>query len=331
MSVYHDFNWSVLVHLGSNFWYEVDNTRHVDHLANYTEDSVPKRGSVWQIPASNSLRLDRALWNEYTEALRDAGANTLILDIGDGIVYDSHPELAIEGSWTRAELLAEIDRLHSMGFELVPKLNFSTAHDIWLKEYSYMVSTSTYYKVCKDVIDEVCEIFKPKYLHLGMDEETYGNQKYYDYAVVRQNDLWWHDLYYLVDCVEKNNARAIMWSDYARDHPEEYVEKCPKSVVTCPYYYFDQFYGDITPDNETKLRPFALLDKHGYDQLSCGSNEYFEENLELLTEYCKKTVSKEHLKGFLLTTWKTVTEPWRSNLMNSAECMKRARALYESL
>lgn len=57
----------------------------------------------------------------------------------------------------------EVERLRAMGFEVIPKLNFSTSHDVWLGDYSRMISTPTYYRVCRDLIEEVAEVFKPKY------------------------------------------------------------------------------------------------------------------------------------------------------------------------
>jgi len=38
-----------------------------------------------------------------------------------------------------------------MGLEPIPKRNFSTAHDTWIKEYGRQVSTSVYYLVCADL------------------------------------------------------------------------------------------------------------------------------------------------------------------------------------
>lgn len=314
MSVRHDFMWCTLVHLGTNMWCEEGNLRG---------------GVAGCDPAFPELLFDRAVWDEYLQRLKDTGTNTIILDLGEGLRYDSHPELAVKGSWTRAEMEAELKRLDKMGFEVIPKLNFSATHDIWMKEYSYMVSTPTYYQVCKDLIDEVCDIFKPRYFHLGMDEEVYENQKHYDYVVIRQNDLWWHDFYYLVDCVENNGARAMIWSDYARHRPDEFVEKCPKSVVQCVWYYFDQFGDNLEEMYEIRVRPLDIFEKHGYDQLPTGSNYYFDENIELLTKYCKEHISKEHLLGMMQTTWYFVKPDHKEMLDKGTDALKKARDWYE--
>jgi hypothetical protein len=56
---------------------------------------------------------------------------------------------------------------------------------------------------------EVSDLFdKPRFFHLGMDEENAEDQKWLNHVVIRQHDLWWHDFYFFVDQVEKNGSRA---------------------------------------------------------------------------------------------------------------------------
>ena len=72
------------------------------------------------------------------------------------------------------KLRNEIARLREMGLEPIPKMNFSTAHDIWLGEYSRMVSTKTYYRVCEDLIRDVAELFDhPRLMHIGFRSEEH--------------------------------------------------------------------------------------------------------------------------------------------------------------
>lgn len=71
----------------------------------------------------------------------------------------------------------------------------------------------------------VCLTPPPLFFHLGMDEETAVHQRNHENMVVRQGELWWHDFYYLVDLVEKQNVRPWIWSDYAWDHPDLFFEK----------------------------------------------------------------------------------------------------------
>lgn len=309
--------WSTLVHLSTNFWFDEGNTK-----------GGCKR--TWRSPASPDLRWDRGTWNAYLQELKAAGCNAIMLDVGDGVVYRSHPEIAVRGALTREEFTAELDKMREMGFEIIPKLNFSSTHDVWLKDYARMLSTPVYYQVCKDIIDEVIELCRPRFLHLGMDEEVYANQKDYNYVVVRQGDLWWHDFRYLVDCVEAHGVRAMMWSDLAREHPEEMILKCPRSVVQCVWYYFNQFAEPMDDVCRVRVRPFAQLAAAGFDVLASGSVEYYDDNLEMLAAYCRENVPQERLLGFAQTTWAAVTPQWKFHLDKGTRSLANARKLFEA-
>ena len=317
MRLHNDFLWATLVHIGTNLWYDFGNTRC---------DS----STLYHSPASFSMRFDRDTWNMYVYDMKRAGLNAIIIDLADAMIFDTHPELAIDGSFTKEEMRQELDRLNELGFEVIPKLNFSATHDVWLKEYSRMLSTDTYYKVCSDLIDEVCELFEPRYFHIGFDEEGIEHQAKYDYVAIRQNDLWWHDLIYLSECVERHGARALVWSDYARNRPDEFVERLPKSVVPVNWYYFIEYGEGISERMRIRVAPFDILESNGFDQMPCGSIEYHDENMELLVKYCKEHISKEHLLGFIQTTWMTVESPNIDKIKAGTAAVERAKALYEN-
>src|SRR5690606_30581643 len=99
--------------------------------------------------------------------------NMAVIEVGNSIKLDSHPEIAIRDAWSTTRLRAELAKIRKLGIEPIPFLNFSATHDLWLKQYSRMLSTEEYYKVCSDVIKEVADLFdKPRFFHLGMDEES---------------------------------------------------------------------------------------------------------------------------------------------------------------
>ena len=317
MRVYHEFNWSMLVHFMTNWTFEEGNK--IGEKNNY---------EVWRNPASPKLRFDYKVYREYLEDMKRCGVNTIVIDVGDALKYKSHPEIAVEDAFTYEEMERELDYMAEMGFELIPKLNFSTAHDVWMKEYSRMVSTKKYYEVVRDLIDEVIELFKPRYFHIGMDEETPDGQGGYDYVVVRRNDLWWHDLYYYVDCIEKHGVRAMMWSDYARHKPDEFIEKCPKSVVQNVWYYFIEYGEGIEEKYQIRIMPFDVFEKAGFDQMPAGSCCYHEECLPMLVDYCTEHISAEHLLGFMQTTWEPLMEKWQKDLDCGNRAVKAARETY---
>jgi hypothetical protein len=283
---------AMLLHLGYNMWSKCD----------------------------SELRLKDEFWRKATDCMAAAKYNTLLVDVGEGLVFPSHPELAIKGSWTPDKMRSEIDRLKAKGLTLVPKLNFSGTHDRWLGEYARMVSTSEYYRVVADVIRDTAEIFgNPGLFHLGWDEETYSHQSKHDYVVVRQRDLWWKDFLYTVKCVEDTGNRAWVWSDYGWHH-DDYVKRCPKSVMQSNWYYRQWFNLEKIPAaRRIHLESFLFLEKAGFDQIPCGSNWACDENISGLVKFCRKNIAPERLKGFLMTAWEPTLPGSEPKLMKSLE------------
>ena len=315
MSEQKNFYWANLIHLGCNMWNETVNTRGREHRSNSN--------------AFTELHFNRELWDRHMQELKDAGCNMLVIDVGEALLYESHPELAVKGSWTHAEMRKEVEKLQGMGFEVVPKLNFSACHDIWLKEYSWMLSTSIYYKVCKDVIDEVADVFKPKFFHLGMDEETAAHQRNFDHITVRQHDLWWKDFYYLLECTEKHNARPWIWSDYIWEHTMEFFKKMPREVLQSNWYYSPEV---VNPDERHAhyLECFDLMDKNGYDQIPTGSVFSDFANFENLTKYCAEHISSERFLGMMQTTWERITHPYMPQHTAAATTIAAAKKWMEN-
>lgn len=294
-----------------------------------------------------ALPFDPAVWNAAVDKCAENGVNALLIDVGEGIALKSHPELAVDGSWTADFARAEVKRLRSMGIEPIPKLNFSATHDYWLGKWSLMVCTPEYYKVCAEVIDEVRDIFGGEYLHIGMDEEEMANQINTRYAVVRQFDLWWHDVYFYIESCEKSGVRPIIWSDYANNHLAEYLEKMPKNVVQNHWYYWNYWGGvpgryegmDLPqfqyPEGQIKyyekfLAAHRALAEAGYDMLPAGSIWNCAENFPNLAEYARATVADDKLLGFIQTPWLSTEEANREKLLYSIELVGRTRKFQEN-
>ena len=273
--------------------------------------------NMWDPPADH-LRFDETVWREITEKMGRVGANMAVIDIGEGLVYPSHPELAVKGSWTPEKMRAELKRLRSLGVEPIPKLNFSACHDQWLKDYSFMLSTDEYYRVVADLIKDVAEIFDhPRFFHLGWDEEKEKTQRKTPYMVIRQGDLWWHDMIYTAKEAEHHGARGWIWSDKEWKSKDEFMAKCPRSIVQSHWYYSNGFGPEWEKRNDKKMNaarwaePYTLcafkeLDEGGFDQIACGSNIYSNTNFPNVVEHCLKNVSKERLLGFLNAPWGSV-------------------------
>ncbi|MBY5959200.1 family 20 glycosylhydrolase [Membranicola marinus] len=308
-SVYPDKIWACLLHLSFNMWEE------------YIAPQRPFRGY------RPDLQFSEPLWNKALNEMTEQGLNMVVIDLGDGVKYDSYPEIAVNNAWSVDKLRAELDKARKLGLEPIPKLNFSAGHDTWMGVYSRMVSTEPYYEFCSNLIKEVSELFdQPRFFHLGMDEETYSHQRYQKHIVVRQGEAWWKDFYFLVEEVEKNNSRAWIWPDYFLwNEPEVFFKRMPKSVVQSNWYYGhdfatkeevaatdqQEFYDKSSKGKKYKRFSDAYLDldRHGYDQIPTGSfHTDNASNIGQTVEFGQKFLSDDRLLGFLQTIWKPTIE-----------------------
>lgn len=300
-----DLIWAYLIHLGFNMW---------------ADREVPEWG-LDNITAQPHMRFDESLWRELVPKMVDAGINMVVVDLGEGVRYESHPEISATDAWPVAKLKDELARLRDLGLEPIPKMNFSACHDIWLGPYSRMLSTETYYAVCSDLISEAIEIFdKPRFFHLGMDEETYPHQRYFEYIVIRQGDLWWHDFLFLVEQVEKAGSRAWIWSDYIWEHQEGFLNRMPKSVLQSNWYYGESFAKDIG-----YVRAYLDLEANGYDQVPAGSNWSANTNFEDTVKFARENIAAERLKGFFQTVWRPILPDYRDRQIRAIEQVAAAR------
>ncbi len=300
--------WALLVHLSFNMWGDRE-----------TSDV----GKFWTYQPY--LRFDDDMWRDVMNEMVRAGVNMVVLDLGDGVLYRSHPEIAVKGAWSTDRLREELQRLRDLGIEPIPKMNFSTAHDAWLGEYARCVSTPRYYAVCRDLIAEAVDLFeKPRFFHLGMDEETWEHQRLYAYAVVRQHELWWEDFRFLTTEVEKHGVRPWIWSDYYWHHPDAFVKNMPRSVVQSNWYY-----GAEIDERDVGGRTYTELEKHGYDQIPTGSNWSSDLNFGRTVRHCAERISTRRLLGFLQTSWMPTIGECRQKLLDAVHQVGEARKSVE--
>ncbi|HEY2586682.1 MAG TPA: hypothetical protein VGI81_13035 [Tepidisphaeraceae bacterium] len=279
-----------LIHISYNMWAD----RKPEEWGMLPKDALPN------VTYEPYLRCEDAAWDGLLKASAEAGINVILMDLGDAIQYESHPEIAVKNAWSRDRLRDELARMRKMGLEPIPKLNFSAAHDTWLGPYKRMVSTPTYYQVCRDLIREVIALYEtPRFFHLGYDEETAGNQAGDDLVIVRQHELWWHDFNFFVDAVTSHGSRPWIWSDYAWKHGPDFYAKCPKSVLQSNWYYGMTFHHQ-----ERGAETYIELEKAGFDQAPCCSNFAHVENIQKTFDFAAAHIAPSRLKGFVLASWK---------------------------
>ena len=307
-----------LMHLGWNMW--------ADQPVSKWGPYKPEELDI--ITAADRFRTDMRVWNRVTEQMAKDGYNMIIVDLGEALAYPSHPELAVKGSWSPDRMREELRRLRALGLEPIPKLNFSACHDIWLGEYSRMVSTSKYYEVCADLIRDVAEIFgHPRFLHLGFDEETAAHQKKFAFAVARQGDLWWHDFLWFAETTRKAGMRPWIWSDAIWWHKSDFLSKMPKVVLQSNWYYGTSF-ALGTPLKKNRecddVEADLELEKAGFDQVPTVSNWSHDENLRGTVEFARANIAPSRLKGFMMAPWFFPDPRWEGKLLDACRLGREA-------
>ena len=346
-----DFKWSMLVHFGMKWCGELERTRAKGKPAGYLSGHLTQEEydlicteTYW---THKKLRFDEGLWREYSGQLKANGCNTLVIDLAEFMRFPSHPELAVADSWSPERTAAEVERLRGMGFELIPKLNFSCTHNGWMGIYRRMIGTPKYYAVCRDVIRDTMRVFKgAKVFHLGMDEEQ--NIEYQkndcDVMIMRNNRLWWHDMNFYFDEVRKYGCRPWIWSNSVSAKGfkgiDEYAQNVPKDVISSAWAYYHADYKwnpkvteeQIRKANAGRLERYrdmvTKLSQAGYSVMPCMSHCYGDpQGCFDLFKATREIVPADRFAGVAMTTWMPVMPAYRRRLMQGAEIIGELRQL----
>ena len=162
--------------------------------------------------------------------------NTLVVDIEDGVVYKSHPELKRHYSVPMKDLQLLADTARQKNIDFVPKCNLSKSgrnhHDMWMRPHwdgiHWLKNMDEYWQVAGDVIDELVSVCKPqKYFHIGMDEDHYRSASQYVDAIK-----------ILHAKVGKHNLKTVMWNDTCYENrnvgAQVYADKCRAAEPLLP-------------------------------------------------------------------------------------------------
>ncbi len=290
-----DFMWGDLLHFGVNIQCDLP----VTSWGKYKGEDLKL------MTAADHVRFDEGVFDRITDRMAAKGMNTVVIDLEEALLYPSHPELAVKGTWSVERFRRKLADLRAKGLEPIPKLNFSTAHDIWLKDYHRMVSTPEYYKVVSDVIADVIETFDtPRYFHLGFDEETDRHMRKHSISIVRQGDLWWHDFMFIVKAIERRGVRAWCWSDKIWHAKEEFLRRMPKSVLQSNWYYGKNFnVATMKEEARPYVQSYIDLSEAGFDQVPTASNWSCDVSVAETVAFAKAHIDPKLLKGFLAAPW----------------------------
>ena len=287
--------WAILLHLGCNMW------RKDDPVTGANKD---EEESIYR----DFLYTDKETWQKVIDFLPSCGINTVLIDMGEGVQYDSHPELAVKGSWPKAEFRQELDRIRSLGLTPLPKFNFSAGHNAFLQEHAYTVGTDHYNQVCKDLIEEVIDLFDtPEFFHLGMEEEDMASQKNQPVAMIRPPYTKTADSLFLFDVCRSHGVRPWIWVDphtiESYGGEEAFRDNIPKDVLLSNWYY-----GIIKNSADVcQTNPNAALHQKigqwGFEQVPTVSTWSWYLNDKQTMRFCADHVEPESLRGFMTAPW----------------------------
>jgi len=208
------------------------------HITHYDPKWVPEK--------DQEERFSLKLGLDIVEQMSEVGFNTLVVDIGDGVRYESHPELQRPYSAPMADLRALSQGARDHGISFVPKLNFAKSgrnlHDMWMKPHwdlrNFVSRRKEYFEVATDLIDELVEICQPSdYFHIGMDEDHH-----------RSLDQFVGDIKQLRKIISEHGLRTVMWNDTCYENrnviAQVHADKCraaeprlPKDIVQVLWDY----------------------------------------------------------------------------------------------
>ena len=175
--------------------------------------------------------------------IRNAGRDSVLVDVQDFVVYPSHPEIASERSLAAGKVSMLAEEWRRDGLAVIPMLDFCTANDSWLGEYDRMVCSKPYDALVKDIIADAYRIFaKPKYIHIGFSNEDRQSHTKGDYKVMRQGDLWMRYLAKTSGWVKETGAKTWAWFDYPWGM-KDFLADCPKDIL----------YSNIKPLSEKSV------------------------------------------------------------------------------
>jgi len=182
---------------------------------------------------------------EIIDEIAKVGLNLLVIDVKDGVMYKTHPELKRHYSHDIGILKTLSSRAAEHGIETTVKLNFSQSsinqHNHWFRPHNYQeFDKPEYFERAFQIIDELIEVVLPKrFFHIGMDEDHDRSHKQYVNAIK-----------ILYNGLKERNLRTIIWNDSCCDYPMGLVHQeksmmaedfLPKDIIQVMWDYRNKY------------------------------------------------------------------------------------------
>jgi hypothetical protein len=176
--------------------------------------------------------------------------------------------------------------------------------------YTYCPSNPEVYKLVFDLFDEVIEVFKPKYFHIGHDEITFSDVGTCPRCKTKlPKDLLAEDVKKLYDYLTAKGLKVLMWCDQfeverngrAPWNTAEALPLIPKDIIICDWHY--------RPD--PVFPTIKFFKDNGFPVIACGW--YKPRNVYNFA--C--AAAEQKVMGYCGTTWSPVARvPESPDLMS---------------
>ncbi len=237
--------------------------------------SIPNPTARWAHP--NDAWIDVRFFNDYVfRGMARQKLNKLVFIIGEGMEFDSHPELRAPQAWSKDELRALIDFARDNYIEVIPLVTV-LGHANWfairhpeLKEPGHdpniaCVRLPETNQLIADVFDEVIELFQPKTFHIGMDECWWKTLSLPEEERCPRCTGHWADIVaeqaaFFRNYLAERGIRAMMWGDMllpehnggAPYHAARALERIPKDMMIANWSW------SLAPDSSKRFRDVGL-------------------------------------------------------------------------
>jgi len=246
-----------------------------------------------------------AIWWHFTD------------DQGCSLRFDTRPELASRGSFSKREMKEFISCAGDHGIEVIPELESfgHTGYITKLKQYHHLSeaiegerfgaicpSNPATLEILADLIREVSELFTSEYIHAGFDEVNFGSCPRCSERLAKEKpwEVFAHHVETVRDIVAGNDKKMMMWGDHMCSEAE-LTHRIPKDIVICDWQYFDVDTSAVT-----------YLLEEGFDVICCPAliNAFKvihprEQNLQNIKEFAKAAAACESagVLGIMNTVW----------------------------
>ena len=144
--------------------------------------------------------------------------NTIILQVNDATIFDSAPTIARSGATHKDTLRAMVQYAREAGLEVIPLVStlsqqgslLCAAHPtLCLDENTYDPANPKVYAKLFGILDEVIEIFQPRYLHIGHDKVL----AFLKMSEADAQRLFLSDVRKIYEHLKSRNVGTMMWAD----------------------------------------------------------------------------------------------------------------------